>query len=204
MAAAIAEFGRVGFSRGSLNVIAREAGVAKGSLFQYFTDKLDLFATVGEEVALRIRAGLEPILAEFDPDQPFFGFVTEALDAWVTYFAEHPAERAVTVATNLEMDSSVRDAVRAVSYRQYLEVLPPLVEAARDKGELRPDVDTDVMVAFLLLILPHLAIAPYVSGMDPVLGMYGQSVTELKTTVRRFVAMMEVLFAAPAGNCSFD
>jgi hypothetical protein len=142
--------------------------------------------------------GLEPVLAGFDPDQPFFEFVTEALDAWVTYFAEHPPERAVTVATNLEMDSSVRDAVRAVSYRQYLEVLPPLVEAARDKGELRPDVDTDVMVAFLLLILPHLAIAPYVSGLDPVLGMYGQSVDELKTTVRRFVAMMEVLFAAPA------
>ena len=44
VAAAEAEFAENGFSRGSLNVIAREAGVAKGSLFQYFTDKLDLFA----------------------------------------------------------------------------------------------------------------------------------------------------------------
>lgn len=33
--AAEAEFGAHGFSRGSLNVIARRAGVAKGSLFQY-------------------------------------------------------------------------------------------------------------------------------------------------------------------------
>lgn len=31
--AAEAEFGAHGFSRGSLNVIARRAGVAKGSLF---------------------------------------------------------------------------------------------------------------------------------------------------------------------------
>ena len=35
--AAEAEFGAHGFSRGSLNVIARRAGVAKGSLFQYMT-----------------------------------------------------------------------------------------------------------------------------------------------------------------------
>lgn len=41
--AAEAEFGAHGFSRGSLNVIARRAGVAKGSLFQYFADKRDLY-----------------------------------------------------------------------------------------------------------------------------------------------------------------
>ena len=40
--AAEAEFGAHGFSRGSLNVIAGRAGVAKGSLFQYFADKRDL------------------------------------------------------------------------------------------------------------------------------------------------------------------
>ncbi|MBL3753086.1 TetR/AcrR family transcriptional regulator, partial [Mycobacteroides abscessus] len=33
--AAEAEFGAHGYSQGSLNVIARRAGVAKGSLFQY-------------------------------------------------------------------------------------------------------------------------------------------------------------------------
>ena len=42
--AAEAEFGAHGFSQGSLNVIARRAGVAKGSLFQYFADKRDLYA----------------------------------------------------------------------------------------------------------------------------------------------------------------
>ncbi|MDT4921381.1 MAG: hypothetical protein QOI15_2283, partial [Pseudonocardiales bacterium] len=44
--AAMAEFGRHGYSGGSLNVIARDAGVAKGSLFQYFDDKFDFFAHV--------------------------------------------------------------------------------------------------------------------------------------------------------------
>ena len=36
---AMREFGENGYSTGSLNTIAREAGIAKGSLFQYFGDK---------------------------------------------------------------------------------------------------------------------------------------------------------------------
>ena len=40
------EFGTRGFSAGSLNVIASQAGIAKGSLFQYFEDKLDFFVTI--------------------------------------------------------------------------------------------------------------------------------------------------------------
>ncbi|MEP7180295.1 MAG: helix-turn-helix domain-containing protein, partial [Pseudonocardiales bacterium] len=47
--AAMVEFGRRGYSGASLNVIAREAGVAKGSLFQYFDDKFDFFAYVAEQ-----------------------------------------------------------------------------------------------------------------------------------------------------------
>ena len=46
--AAEAEFGAHGFSRGSLNVIAKRAGVAKGSLFQYFADKRDLYAYIAD------------------------------------------------------------------------------------------------------------------------------------------------------------
>ena len=44
------------FSSGSLNVIAREAGIAKGSLFVYFADKLELFGYVCETTSEAVRA----------------------------------------------------------------------------------------------------------------------------------------------------
>ena len=53
--AAMLEFGTRGFSAGSLNVIASQAGIAKGSLFQYFEDKLDFFVTICEHVASEIE-----------------------------------------------------------------------------------------------------------------------------------------------------
>ena len=48
IAAGRAEFGAHGFSRASLNTIAREAKVAKGSLFQYFGDKVEFFAHLAD------------------------------------------------------------------------------------------------------------------------------------------------------------
>lgn len=87
--AAEAEFGAHGFSRGSLNVIARRAGVAKGSLFQYFADKRDLYAFIADIASQRVRSYMEDLIRELDPNRPFFEFLTDLLDGWVAYFAEH-------------------------------------------------------------------------------------------------------------------
>ena len=78
--AAEAEFAAHGFSGGSLNVIARRAGVAKGSLFQYFADKRDLYAYITDVGSQRVRAYMEYQIHELEPDRPFFEFLTDLLD----------------------------------------------------------------------------------------------------------------------------
>src|SRR5688500_4398609 len=83
IAAAEAEFGAQGFSRGSLNVIAREAGVSKGSLFQYFADKADLCAYLADIVSLRIRAHLETKVADLPWETDFFGALRSLGHIWV-------------------------------------------------------------------------------------------------------------------------
>ena len=193
------EFGAHGFSGGSLNVIAREAAVAKGSLFQYFDAKLEMFAYVCEVASERIRAAMEKRMLALDLTRPLFPLLAETLLAWVAYFRTHPLERAVTAATNLEMDDAVREAVRGVANRHYIEVLRPLLERARDCGQLRPDADLDMLLALLLLVLPHLALAPFISGLDPVLGLRGRRGRALEASVTRLVAPLEAAFGWPEG-----
>ncbi|MCP2256892.1 transcriptional regulator, TetR family [Streptoalloteichus tenebrarius] len=191
LAAASAEFGRVGFSRGSLNTIAREADVAKGSLFQYFDNKLDLFATVGDEAARRVRAAMAPRLRELSASLPTLAeALVEALVEWVRWFAAHPVERGVVTATNLEMDGEVRRAVRGVAHRHYLEVLRPWVARAAAEGQLAPHADEDAVLAWLLLLVPHLAMAPFVPELDPVLGLHGADEETVRAAVRRMVAVL--------------
>ncbi|MCY0949143.1 TetR/AcrR family transcriptional regulator [Streptomyces sp. H27-S2] len=171
LVAAMDEFGTHGYSTGSLNVIARQAGVAKGSLFQYFAGKLDLFTYVAEQTSLRIFEAMRPWLDGYSGAAPgtdgpraaqdFPSYLVDAIDAWVSYFETHPLERGVTAATNMEIDPVVRQAVLEPVQHLYLAGLRPLVEEAVAAGELCADADVDALLSLLLLLLPHTALAPF-------------------------------------------
>src|SRR6476659_9755580 len=117
LAAAEAEFAAHGFSGGSVNAIARRARVAKGSLFQYFADKRDLYAYITDIASIRVSSYMENLVRELDANRPFFGFLVDLLDGWVAYYAEHPHERALHAAVTLEVDTEARVSVRNVSNR---------------------------------------------------------------------------------------
>lgn len=192
--AAEMEFAARGFSGGSLNVIARRAGVAKGSLFQYFADKRDLYAFIADVASQRVRSYMEDRICELDPSRPFFDFLTDLLDDWVAYFADHPRERSLHAAANLEIDTEARISVGTITHRHYLAVLRPLVAAARARGDLRADCDTDALLSLLLMIFPHLALAPYVRGIDPILGLDEPTPEQPALGVRRLVAVLAAAF----------
>jgi len=50
-------------------------------------------------------------------------------------------------------------------------------------------------LSLLLLIFPHLALAPYVRGMDPVLGLDEPTPEQPALAVRRLVAVLKDAFA---------
>jgi AcrR family transcriptional regulator len=202
--AAEAEFGAHGFSNGSLNVIARRAGVAKGSLFQYFADKRDLYAFIADVASQRVRAFVETTIRELDPSRSFFDFLTDLLDAWVAYYAEHPRERALHAAATLEVDTDARISVRNVIHRHYLEVLRPLVSEAHRRGDLREDSDTDALLSLLLMIFPHLALAPYMRGLDPILGLDEPTPEQPALAVRRLVAVLSAAFSPRTPGVPFE
>lgn len=199
--AAEREFGAHGFSAGSLNVIAREAGVAKGSLFQYFTDKLDLFAYISDEASARVRGHMEAVADRLRSGRSFFDFLVELFEEWVAYFAGHPLERALTAAVLIEADPPTRETIRSAINRHYLEVLGPWLTEARDRGDIRADADLDALLALILLIAPHLALAPFTPGLDPVLGLAGAGPEQPGLGIRRLVGPLAEAFAAsPTGE----
>lgn len=197
--AAETEFAAHGFSGGSLNVIARDAGVAKGSLFQYFTDKADFYAYLSELASVRIRAYMEDEMAKLAWEEDFWGAFEGMLELWTDYFLANPVDKALTAAVNLEPDPSARTAVRSAVNHHYLDVLQPLLETARDAGQIREDADIEAGLSLLLLIMPHLALAPGNPGLDPVLGLDTGSEGDRRRAVARLLAMLH-LALGPPGN----
>ncbi|WP_330460938.1 TetR/AcrR family transcriptional regulator [Streptomyces sp. NBC_00820] len=195
------EFSARGFSGGSLNTIARNARVAKGSLFQYFADKVDLYAYLSELASLRIRAAMELRIRTLDWDAGFFAALTGLTLEWEAYFHDHPLERALTAAANLEPDSAALGAVRRVVNEHYLAVLGPLLRDAKDRGQLRADADLDAFLSMLLLVLPHLALAAHHPGLDPVLGLSTGRSEDRSAAVIRLVEVFRAAFGVrePSG-----
>src|SRR5690554_2151180 len=66
--AALKEFARSGYEKASTNEIVQEAGIAKGSLFNYFNNKKELYFFILEYVAKVI----ERIYAEVDWEEADF------------------------------------------------------------------------------------------------------------------------------------
>ncbi|HVV35975.1 MAG TPA: TetR/AcrR family transcriptional regulator [Acidimicrobiales bacterium] len=176
--AAKVEFAKGGFSAGSLNVISRDAGIAKGSLFQYFTDKLDLFATICDAGSEDIQAAA---LKGVDPDtMGYFEAVHRMMTNWLRFFRAHPVERGIAFAAANEVDPEARAAVRSITNERFVTVFAPMAKRAADLGELRPGVDTDQLVAMTVMLFRHLNSAPFYEHMDPVLDLTRKSAKEVE------------------------
>jgi AcrR family transcriptional regulator len=193
--AAMVEWGKRGFSAGSLNVIAREADIAKGSLFQYFDDKLDMFTTICEAGVERIRdAALAGIDVENDA---FFPALRRIVHNWLTFFTDHPVERGFAYAAGNEVDQEAGAAVRSVTSSHFVSELTPLVKGAVARGEFRPDADVDQVISMVVLLLRHLDKAPFYPHVDPVLGLTGKKPAEVERVALELVDALERAYGNP-------
>ena len=194
--AAEAEFGAHGFSRGSLNVIARRAGVAKGSLFQYFADKRDLYAFIADIASQRVRAYMEDLHPRARPEPA------------VLRISHRLARRAGSPTS-----PTIRTNARFMPRRLWRSTPRPASACGTSftattwkccgrscatrttRGDLRADSDTDALLSLLLMIFPHLALAPYMRGMDPILGLDEPTPEQPALAVRSLVAVLAAAFA---------
>jgi AcrR family transcriptional regulator len=93
---AIQEFAERTYAEASLSQIARRTGIAKGSFYQYFEDKLDLYRFLLTEEAPRLK---QAFLAEKQPaDQGFWERLETVIERGMAFLVEHPRLARLTAA----------------------------------------------------------------------------------------------------------
>jgi AcrR family transcriptional regulator len=189
--AALNEFGARGFSAGSLNVIAREAGIAKGSIFQYFEDKLDLFDTVCEAGSTAIA---EATIGAVDTNVPFFDLLHDLVVTWTAYFRARPNDQRWAFAAANEIEPAARRAVRSVANLHYEKAFRPVVEQAIARGELRDDADPDLVISMTVLVLRHLNSAPFDPVGDPAISFVDMTDADVDDLALEYVNLLERAF----------
>ena len=154
LAAAAQEFGRVGLERASVDAISLGAGFAKGTIYNYFTSKEELFLAVVEEASNQAtEAG--SVAQEAG--------VRERLEATIagfcTWAKQHEAFARVLVRECLMGTPGLYSRVIGAE-GPLVGDLEAIVQEGMDDGEFRQDIPAD-MLALSIAGLTDLALVQH-------------------------------------------
>ncbi len=167
--AALAEFAEHGYNQASSNRIAAALGIAKGSLFKYFSDKAGIFEHVFDWAVDRFAGPLREA-RERTRDMDFFARTRASLEAALACIDREPMVFQLYCRILFERfpgRERFLGQVRGHSARY----LRSLAEQGLARGELRQGLDVDAVVFVLDAVLDRVLQAHGLAFMDPSLGL---------------------------------
>jgi len=156
--AALALFVRKGFSAGSMNELARELGIAKGTLYVYFPSKEALWLAIVELIAGEFDAFLRPVVgSSLRPLDKLVRIARLVFD----YYERNADVCAILIKIWASTDASLATDMRAwlrQAYRDYREMLASILREGIAAGEIRPETDPQSAASFILALLDGLIV----------------------------------------------
>ena len=142
-AAAINEFAQRNIQSASLSNIVAEAGIARGSIYQYFRDKEDIYIYVFEALRARRAEYVEPAFALYKKE-PFLVFFENFYIRDSEYLLNHPL--------HIEMGKHLYGHAHGVSRKliqkiqnRYRELFLIGIDYDIGRGLMRPDIDCGIL-----------------------------------------------------------
>jgi AcrR family transcriptional regulator len=141
---AVDEFSEFSFDQASINRIVANAGIAKGSFYQYFQNKKDLFFYILRRIGEEKMKFLAPTWENLE-DKDLFTSLRELTVAGIRFAHQHPryteignwivANRSAEIFKEIMVDNS--DTINS-----YFNAL---VEKAAARGEIRGDIRPEML-----------------------------------------------------------
>jgi len=156
---AIDEFAEYSFDQASVNRIVAKSGIAKGSFYQYFEDKKDLFLYLVQLAAEEKANFISPLMR--NPDKlDIFTLVRELYVSGVQFVAEYPEYAEISKKFLENKDAPIYKEMMADNMSSAYEFFETLLENAVARGEVRADIDIK-MFAYMIASMNTLLIEYY-------------------------------------------
>lgn len=194
--AALREFADKGYQQASLNVIVANSGIAKGSLYQYFTDKAGLFLYVFDFAIAVVRRLLVQV-KDSTVEEDFFCRLEKSLLAGLDFIRQHP--QIYRIYLKILFDQQVPQRQELLTrVRQYAaDYLQSLLRQGLARGEIRGDVPLASAVFLLDALLDRFLQAAMVPAFDVVLGLEQAEPAVLAQRVEELLDLLRQGLAAP-------
>jgi AcrR family transcriptional regulator len=161
---ALDEFAQYPYDQASVNRIVTDSGIAKGSFYQYFEDKKDLYLFLMGLIAEEKISYLSPTI--LNPDEhDFFALIRELFISGIRFASEHPRYAAIGNKLLANKDAPIFGELKLESLPSAYALFDPLIEKAVAKSEIRADLDV-ILLNFVIASM-NLNIAEYWSASHP-------------------------------------
>ena len=185
---AIREFGTFGYDKASINRIVDNCQIAKGSFYQYFDDKKDLFLHL---IARVNEKKLEYISPVFQNPQTydFFTLIRELFISGLRFAAENPE---ITLMGNWLLkskDHPIYNEVVNVGLQNAQNVYTDLLKLAISRNEIRDDIDLD-FVSYTISAMNVSVVEYYfqnVKGEEPDIQKFDEGIIETVDLLLDFI-----------------
>jgi TetR/AcrR family transcriptional regulator len=187
--AALAEFAEQGYQAASLNRVVSKAGIAKGSLYQYFSNKEGIFNYIFQQALRMVRRTLTSVKEE-TLEENFFVRLEKSLLAGVHFSQEHPKVFSLYLKIQFDKNVPFREEFLAAVRRYAAEYFASLVRRAQARGELRPGVPKAATLFLLDAMFDRFLQAVAVPALDVTLGLHQATDEVIYKHIRELINLL--------------
>ncbi|MEA5010133.1 MAG: TetR/AcrR family transcriptional regulator [Angelakisella sp.] len=150
--AAIEEFSQYCFSHASINRIIKGSEIPRGSFYQYFHGKEDLYLYLMEQIG---KEKLEVFARHkiFLENQSFFEVAKASMPAILEWVAKHPDYNKIGMLMTRDGSDFIRHITKKMDSRG---MLTRLLQEDQDRGLIRSDIDPALVAQMYLAMVEDL------------------------------------------------
>ena len=157
--ASIEEFAANGFDLSSIQSIIEKSGIPRGSFYQYFEDKTDIYIFILKDISNQKIKFMEPELSKND-QTGFFDFLKLSIKLGIKWAKENPL--AVQIANDMVVNKTIDveklgkkgtdDLLSKFNFDYHRFFVKP-IENSLNRGELSDDYSIDTIIYYTMIMI---------------------------------------------------
>lgn len=153
--AALNEFSISSFKESKISNIVKEAKIPRGSMYQYFENKLDLYKYVFAKLGDKKLGYMEDIIHNPE-DVPFLDLFRRLYEIGIKYAIENP--KAVKMAMHLYNSKDIAfDEILEDGLKQAKAFYVGYIESDKLLGRINPEIDTDIFADLMMNMINNIS-----------------------------------------------
>lgn len=144
----ITEFAGKGYEKGNIGEIAGNSNVAKGSMYQYFDDKRDLYIFTVKQALEISMSGIRYVFDDLRQEN-IFDFMYKGFKAAWPLLEKERDVFLLLRSVRFEADSTGRDELLGIITASSEELFTQIIEENKAKGLIRKDISTRLLLIYI-------------------------------------------------------